>query len=181
VIISQKLSCPLHLYLEEIITVPGGLEVGSVDQHGKFQYGSDISAGYQDYFYQEFRGYIEESKRESFSSLNRELKGRETIRNDLLHDRDIYVVTDCLDSLVPLNGLIESLKSIRYKSITLCSPLAMSKDTSTIQQLSDRFNIIGFIDFFYGVDHYYEDNSTLDRERIIQVISDTLKLWPATG
>jgi len=176
--IAQAMQCPLQLYLEEAITVPGGLDIGSVNQHGQFQYASDISAGHQEYFYQEFRGYIEESKRASFSNLNRELKGRETIRNDLLHNRDIYIVTDCLDSLVPVHSLVQSIKSVSYKSITLCSPIAMSKDTSEIKHMSDRSHILGLIDFFFGVDHYYEDNTVLPRENVIKVISDTLKLWP---
>ncbi|MCA9347832.1 hypothetical protein KC867_00305 [Candidatus Saccharibacteria bacterium] len=176
--IAQAMKCPLQLYLEESITVPGGLDIGSVNQHGQFQYASDISAGHQEYFYQEFRGYIEESKRQSFSNLNRELKGRETIRNDLLRDRDIHLVTDCLDSLVPINSFIQSIKSVSYRSIKICSPLAMSKDMSQIKQFCDKYHILGLIDFFYGTDHYYEDNSVIPRDEVIKTISDTLKLWP---
>ncbi len=54
----------------------------------------------------------------------------------------------------------------------------MSKDTSEIKHMSDKSHILGLIDFFFGVDHYYEDNTVLARENVIKVISDTLKLWP---
>lgn len=176
--IAQALKCPLQLYLEETIDVPGGLDIGSVNQDGQFHYSSDLSSGYQDYFYQEFRNYIDDSKRSSFAKLNRELMGRETIRHDLLRDRDIFIVSDCLSNLVGIDGLIQSLKSVSYKSISVCSPIAMSKDYSQIDSMTNRNVILGLIDFFYGVDHYYEDNSTLDRDQVISSINDTLKLWP---
>ena len=176
--IAQALTCPLQLYLEEVISIPGGLDVGSVSQDGKFQYASNISTGHQEYFYSEFRGYIEESKRQSFSSLNRELKGRQTLRNDLLNNKHITIVTDCLENLVPINSLIQTLKSVRYKSINVCAAIAMSNDLSNIKQLCDNSIVIGSVDFFYGADHYFEDNTVIPREKVIEAVSETLRLWP---
>ncbi len=178
--VAQAVSCPLQLYLEESISVPGGLEIGSVDQDGTFRYTSELSQGHQDYFYQEFRGYIEESKRESFSHLNRELKGRETIRKDLLKGKNITIVTDCLSSLVPIDAFIESIKSINYKSINIFAPIAMADDLSQIQHMSNEYCVLGAIDFYFGADHYFEDNTVMPRDKVIQIISDTLKLWPVS-
>src|SRR5690606_5308927 len=127
------------------------------DQDGGFRYASDISTGHQDYFYQEFRGYIEETKRASFSSLNRELKGRETLRKDLLHVRHIFVVADCLQNLVPVTSFIASIKSVEYDAVIVCAPLIMSKDVTDIKQISPTSYFMGALDFFYGADHYFED------------------------
>lgn len=176
--LARALECPMQLYLEESISIPGGLQIGSVDQDGGFRYASDISTGHQDYFYQEFRGYIEETKRASFSSLNRELKGRETLRKDLLHGRHIFVVADCLQNLVPVTSFIASIKSVEYDAVIVCAPLIMSKDVTDIKQISPTSYFMGALDFFYGADHYFEDNSVIDREKTIEIVSDTLKLWP---
>jgi len=177
--ISGVLRCPLHLYLSEEVIVPGQLSVGAINQEGGFTTG-DIEAGFSDYYYQEFRGYIEDSTRQSFSKLNRELGSREVLRKELLRGRDIYLVIDCLESTASLDSFLSFAKTFRVGKITICAPLAMSKDMSHLQKISDQYFVAGTIDFFYGVDHYFEDNTVIPREKAIDVVSQALRLWPAT-
>lgn len=172
------LKCPLHLYLSEDIKVPGGVSLGSVNQEGEFSYGSDISSGYQDYFYQEYHGYIEDSKREGFSQLNRELGSNEVFRNDLIKGRVIYIVIDCLDQLNSLDSLLHSIRMLTIKKLIICAPLIMSNSMSHIQQVCDNYFVDGVIDYFFGADHYFEDNTTIKREAGIKMVSDSLKTWP---
>lgn len=177
--VAEYLHCPLHLYLSQDVVVPGGLHVGSVNQEGAFDYGSDLGNGYADYYYQEFHGYIDDATRENFSELNRELGSREVLRKDLLRGRDIYLVIDCLETTTALDSFLSFVKTFSVGKIIICAPLAMAQDMSHIQQISDKYFVAGTIDFFYGVDHYFEDNTVIPRDRAIDVVAKTLALWPA--
>jgi predicted phosphoribosyltransferase len=178
--LSEVLKCPLHLYLSQDVVVPGGLNVGAINQEGGFNYGSDLGAGFSDYYYQEFRGYIEDTTRQSFSKLNHELGSREVLRKELLRGRDIYLVVDCLESVGSLDSFLAYAKTFTVGKVIICAPLAMSKDMSRIQQISDNYFVAGTIDFFYGIDHYFEDNTVIPRDQAIDVVARALKLWPAT-
>ena len=179
--LSEVLRCPLHLYLSQDVVVPGGLNVGAVNQEGGFSYGSQLGTGFSDYYYQEFRGYIEDSTRENFSQLNRELGNREVLRKELLRGRDIYLVIDCLETVSSLDSFLAFAKTFVIGKVTICAPLAMSKDMSHIQQVSDKYFVAGTVDFFYGVAHYFEDNTVIPRDRAIDVVSHALELWPAAS
>ena len=37
------------------------------------------------------------------------------------------------------------------------------------------------VDFFYGKDHYFEDNSTYNQSDGINLVSSYLQLWPQTA
>ena len=39
---------------------------------------------------------------------------------------------------------------------------------------------IDSVDFFYGKDHYFEDNAVYDRSAGINLVSSYLQLWPAS-
>ena len=176
--VANYFQCPLQLYLSDTITLPGQIEIGGVNQDGGFSYSSDMEGGFQDYFYQEYHGYLEDAKRESFSSLNRELKSREVIRRDLLAKRAIIVVADCLPSPAPLDSFIDFAKSVNFERLIVCAPIAMAKDLSHLEKVSNEYYVPGKIDFFYGADHYFSDNTVVPRETAIDSISNALKLWP---
>jgi predicted phosphoribosyltransferase len=176
--VANYFQCPLQLYLSDTIVLPGQVEIGGVNQEGGFSYSSDMEGGFQDYFYQEYHGYLEDAKRESFSSLNRELKSRDVIRKDLLSKRVIMVVADCLESPAPLDSFLDFAKSVSFDRIVVCAPIAMAKDLSHIEKVSDSYYIAGKLDFFFGADHYFTDNTVIPRETAIDSISKALKLWP---
>lgn len=172
------LKCPLHLYLSEGIKIPGNVQVGSVNQEGQFSYGSDLGAGYSDYYYQEFRNYIEDNKRDGFSKLNRELGGREVLRVDLLRKRTIYVVVDCLEQVTSLDSFLSYARTMSLNKVIVCAPLAMANDLSHLQQVSDKYFVEGVLDFFFGADHYFEDNTVIERNEAIEMVSNALATWP---
>lgn len=180
-ILSKALDCPLQLYVTSNIDVPGNLNVGSVNESGGFSYSSELSRGETDYYYQEFRSYIDDNKRSAFSQLNRELRGQTVIRKDLLQGRHILIVDDCLTERVTLDSFIEYLKSISYADLYICAPIISTKLISHIRQLSADSYFAGTVDFFYGKDHYFEDNSVYERTEGIKLVSEFLKLWPSSA
>ncbi len=176
--LSNSLACPLQLYVTADINIPGNLNIGSVNQAGGFSNSSELSSGESDYFYQEFRGYIEDTKRSAFSGLNRELQGETLIRKDLLKNRHIIIVDDCMTDRVTLDSFIEYLKSVSYHNLYVCTPIISTKLISHVRQISEFSYFAGTVDFFYGKDHYFEDNSVYDRTSGIKLVSEFLKLWP---
>jgi hypothetical protein len=82
-----------------------------------------------------------------------------------------------MDKSAQLDSFISYLKTISYKKLTFCSPILMTNLISHIEQKCDEFQYLGNIDFFYGADHYFEDNTVVDREQAIDSISQALKLW----
>lgn len=179
--LSQALVCPLQLFVTSTVTIPGDLTLGSINTEGGFSYGSEISRGEGDYLYQEFHGYIDDAKRTAFSTINRELGNSIVIRKDLLKNRSIIVVSDCLTDTSALDGFIEYLKSVRYNKLYICAPIVKAELLSHLRQVSDFLYFDGDIDFFRGADHYFEDNSVYNRTDGINLVSSYLKLWPATA
>lgn len=173
------IKCPVHLYLSQGIRLPGDIQIGAVNQDGQFSYGSDVSSGFSDYYYQEFHGYIDDAKRDNFSKLNRELGGREVVRVDLLRHRTVYVVIDCLEDTTQLDSFLNYVKTLSLNKIVLCAPLAMSKDMEHFKQVCNAFFVDGQLDFFFGADHYFEDNTVISRDNAIQIVSTALATWPA--
>ncbi len=178
-VLANNLKCPLQLYLASEIDVPGGLNVGSVNVSGGFSYSSELASSETDYYYQEFKGYIEDTKRSAFSSLNRELKDATVMRKDLLKRRNIVIVQDCLTSSVVLDSLVDYLKAIDYVNLYVCAPIISSELISHMKEISEYCYFAGTVDFFYGKDHYFEDNTVYERTAGIQLVNSFLKLWPA--
>lgn len=176
--LANSLLCPLQLYLSADIEVPGGLLVGSVDDSGGFSYDSGLSHSEADYYYQQFRGYIDDAKRQAFSSISRELGTKTVIRKDLLRGCHIVVVDDCMADAAALNSFVNYLRPIAYQQLHVCSPIVATSIVSRIQQISGSYYFAGNVDFFYGKDHYFEDNTVWQRAQAIEIVSNTLKLWP---
>lgn len=176
--LSQALNCPLQLYIAGTVDVPGGLHLGSVNVEGGFSYNSNLHGGEADYFYQEFHGYIEDAKRTAFSTLNRELGDNEVLRKDLLTNRSIVVVSDCLVDSSALDSFVAYLKSVSYHKMYICAPIVKAELISHLRQTGDYLYFAGDVDYFYGKDHYFEDNSVYDKNEGINLVSDYLRLWP---
>lgn len=179
--ISSTLQSPLQLYLASEIEVPGGLIIGSVNSSGGFSYSSGISKPDAEYWATEYNGYVEETKRSTLSSINRELGSSEVIRKDLIKGRDVILVTDVMESTIETASIIESIKPLSYKKIFVATPIIMSNIVSDIKEMVDDAFFIGQIDFFYGKDHYYEDNTVYERTKGIQIVSQALGMWPVTA
>ncbi|MCP4087564.1 MAG: hypothetical protein GY745_21340 [Actinomycetia bacterium] len=179
--LSQYLQSPLQLYLSNEIEVPGGLKIGGVNTEGGFSYNSSMAESETDYVYQEFHGYIEESKRTNLSQLNRELGDKTVIRRDLIRNRNIIFVADAMTDTIMLDSALEYIKSVAYKSVAMCAPVVSSTVVSPLKQRTDYIYYSSTIDFFYGKDHYFEDNKVFERDEGISLVHNYLKLWPSVA
>ncbi len=179
--LSQYLQSPLQLYLSNDIEVPGGLKIGGVNAEGGFSYNSTMAESETDYIYQEFHGYIEEAKRTNLSQINRELGDKTVLRRDLIRGRHIIFVADALESTVMLDSALEYVKSTAYESIAICSPIVTNSVVSPLKQRCDYVYYSSTVDFFYGKDHYFEDNKVFERDEGISLVHSYLRLWPATA
>lgn len=170
---------PLHLFMSEEVSVPGNLVVGTVDSAGSYTPSYGMSSSDTEYWYSEFRGHIDQTRQQNFSSMNRKLGGRVLIRNDLLKDRVIIVVADALTDPSALSSLMTYLKPVTYKKLLVGVPIVTMPVYDYIKQIADFSYTPGIVDFFYGVDHYFEDNTTWKEDQAISLIQKSLATWPA--
>lgn len=177
--LSQYLQCPLQLYLSDDVVVPGSRKIGGVNSSGGFSYDSSLSQSETDYLYQEFHSYIEESKRTAFTNINRELGSKTIIRKDLIRNRNVVFVADALQDTIALDGALDFVKSLATPSVSLYSPIVTGNIVSPLNQRCDYVYFSSTVDFFYGKDHYFEDNKVYERGEGVDLVSSYLKLWPA--
>lgn len=177
--LSQYLQCPLQLYLANDVTVPGSRVIGGVNSNGNFSYSTELSSGDADYVYQEFRSYIEEGKRSEFSKLNRELGSQVVIRKELIRKRNIVLVADTLENTVSVDSFMEFVKPFGVQTTSICSPIIADGIIYALKKNHDLVYYSSMVSFFYGKDHYYEDNKVYERQEGIDIVANYLKLWPA--
>lgn len=177
--VASLLGAPLHLFMAEDISVPGNLVIGSVNNDGTFTSSYGMSEADSQYWYGEFRSYIDQTKQQTYSQMNREIGNRTIIRKDLLKDRSILVVADTLVNPSELTSLMAYLKPIKYNKLLIGVPIVTASVLDMIKLVSDFCYCPGIVDMFYGVDHYFEDNTMLNEENAINLIQKSLAAWPA--
>ncbi len=176
--IAAQLHSPLMMLLSESIDIPGeGLAIGAVSERGQFSYNSSFSDGQIDGFTSEFHGYFDEKKRESFNKLNRLIGDGGVVDEALLQDRNIILVSDGFDDMSMIDVALDFLKPIRTGKMIFAAPVATIPVVDRLHVLADELHILDVKENFFGVDHYYEDNTIPTVETIIEKISEIVLNW----
>ncbi|HPF31325.1 MAG TPA: phosphoribosyltransferase family protein [Candidatus Saccharibacteria bacterium] len=176
--IARSLHCVLTMLLMENIDIPGeGLVFGSVSQNGNFTYNGLFSAGEIEEYTSEFHGYLEDQKRVAFQKINRLLGDGGIIKNDMLRDRVIILVTEGLDTAMSVNVAIEFLKPIRIKKLVIASPVASVQAVDKVHVLADELHILSTRENYMGTNHYYEHYDVPSHEKTIEKINQIILNW----
>lgn len=176
--IAAYLHCILTLLVIEDIDVPGeGVSFGGVSQTGDFTYNSDFSSGEIQEYTSEFHGYLEEQKRQAFQRINRLLGDGGTIDRDLLSERVLILVTDGLNSSMPLQVALDFLKPVRYKKLVVAAPVASVDVVNGAHIMADELQILDVKGNYFGTDHYYEVNQLPTHEETVQKINQIILNW----
>ena len=166
------------MLLSESIDIPGeGLAIGAVSERGQFSYNSSFSDGQIDGFTSEFHGYFDEKKREAFNKLNRLIGDGGVVDEALLQDRNIILVSDGFDDMSMIDVALDFLKPIRTGKMIFAAPVATIPVVDRLHVLADELHILDVKENFFGVDHYYEDNTIPTVETIIEKISEIVLNW----
>lgn len=179
--IAAKLHCPLTLLLTKDITLPGERSaLGVVDQKGGFTYNDMFSPGELEEFQAEFHTYIEQQKAEQWHALTRLLGGGGLIDPKLLANRVVIMVSDGLLNGLSLLAAVNYLKPVAYERLVSVSPLASVKAVDKMHILTDEVDVLNVMDDMLDIDHYYDTNDVPPREKLIQVLRESIQVWQPT-
>jgi len=176
--IAKALHCVITMLLIEEIDVPGeGVSFGGISQSGGFTYNGMLSAGELEDYNNEYHGYLEEQKRQSFQRLNRLLGDGGLINNEMLRDRVIILVADGLDTGASLDVAVDFLKPIRIKRLVVATPISTVQAVDKLHILADELHVLDVKSNFMGIDHYYNHNDIPSHEDTIAKINQIVLNW----
>lgn len=182
VVVGEQIAAALHsvlmMLVSEEIPVPGeGLAFGSVSQNGQFTYNSQFSTGEVEQYTNEFHGYLNEQKRETFQKINRLLGDGGTIDSKLLQDRVVIVVADGLNGQASLDAVLDFLKPIRYEKLVVAVPVIAVNTVDRLHVQADELQILDVKENFIDTNHYFAQNSIPDHAELIKKINDIIMAW----
>lgn len=176
--IAAQLHAPLMMLLSENIAIPGeSLAIGAVSEGGNFAYNSELSEGEIEEFNSEFYSYFADKRREAFSHLNRLVGDGGILDEKLLKDRHVVIVSDGYYDLAPIDVVLEFLKPIRTGKLIFVAPIATIPVVDRLHIAADELHILDVKVNFFGVNHYYEDNTMPPVEQFIEKLNQIVLNW----
>lgn len=176
--IAASLHCVLTMLLIEDINVPGeNISFGSVSEGGAFSFNSDFSRGEIEEYTTEYRGYLEDQKREAFSRINRLLGDGGLVDHDMLRDHTIILVNDGFDNTVLIDAAIDFLKPIRIARLVIVAPVASSLAIDRLHVAADELHILDVKANYVTTNHYYDENTIPSHEDTIEKINKIILNW----
>ena len=176
--IAAALHCVLTMLIVENIDVPGeSVSFGGVSEGGAFSFNSEVSKSEMDEYAVEYRGYLEDQKREAFQRINRLLGDGGLIDHHMLRDRNIILVSDGFDNTVMIDAAIEFLKPIRIARLVIVGPIASSTAIDRLHVAADELHILDVKANYVNTDHYYDKNDIPSHEQTIEKINKIVLNW----
>jgi predicted phosphoribosyltransferase len=91
--------------------------------------------------------------------------------------KNIILVSDGFDDMSMIDVALDFLKPIRTGKMIFAAPVATIPVVDRLHVLADELHILDVKENFFGVDHYYEDNTIPTVETIIEKISEIVLNW----
>lgn len=177
--IAMKLKCVLTMLVSESIELPRELApVAGITQGGSFTFNQAYSPGEIEDFVSEYHGVIEQKKIEKMQAMHR-LAGRggALIRNDLLKDHNVILVSDGLANGFSLDIAIDFLKPIRTNRIIVATPLASVGAVDRMHILADDIFCLSVVEDYISTDHYYDTQDVPSHELVTKTIGEVVSHW----
>lgn len=176
--IAKALHCMLFMLLIEEIAVPGeGVSFGGLTQSGNFTYNNSLSSGELDDYMNEYHGYLDEQKRQSFQRINRLLGDGGYIDSEMLRNHVVILVSDGFDSGSPLDVAADFLKPIKINRLIVATPVSTVQAVDKMHIIADELHVLDVKSNFLGVDHYYDNNNIPSHEESIAKINEIILNW----
>lgn len=176
--IAIKLHCVLTLLLSEDIEIPGeNLVLGGVSQNGNFIQNSFMTQGEFEGYQNEYFGFFEQAKHESFQKLNRLIGDGGTISLDLLRGRNLIIVSDGFTDQSSLDVVFDYIKPINHQKIIVVAPVSSVPAVERIHIMADEVHILDVKANYLATNHYYDENEIPTREEMIAKINSIVLNW----
>lgn len=176
--IAAKLHCVLTMLVSEGVDIPGENQgFGAVSQEGTFTYSSDLAASELHEYNTEFHGYFEEKKREAFHRINNLIGDGGVISQDMLRERTVILVSDGLNTVMPIDVALDFLKPIKIQRLVIAVPVMSVEIVDKLHMTADELHILDVKENYLSTDHYYEQNDLPTHEETIAKINQIILNW----
>lgn len=176
--IAASLHTPLTMLLIEPIKMPGeAIDIGMLNQSGRFTYNGSMSAGEIEEFYNEYHGYLDDQRREKMSGMNYLLGAGGIVDESMLREHNVIVVADGLPSGASLDAVADFVKPLHILRLVIAVPIASVEAVDRAHILGDELHILAVTDNFLDTNHYYDVNDVPSHEATIAVLNDIVLGW----
>lgn len=176
--IAAHLHCALTMLLMESIDIPGeSLNMGVLNQSGRFTYNGMLSAGEVEEYYTEFHGYLEDQKREKISQINQLLGSGGIVEPSMLHEHVVIVVADGLSNGSSLDAAADFMKPLKIKRLIMVAPVAAVAAVDRMHILADEIHVLSTTDNFLDTNHYYDVNDLPSHEATVAALNEIVLNW----
>jgi predicted phosphoribosyltransferase len=176
--IATRLHCVLTMLLTSSIQLAGEPDVlAQINHIGGITYNNMYSAGELEELKSENFNFIEQQKLEKIFDMNRLLGEGGIIEDNLLRNRNVIVVSDGLSNGMSLHAAAEFLKPIKLKRLIMVTPFASVTAVDQMHILADKIICLNVIEDIISINHYYDDNTMPDHEKIVDIIEQIILNW----
>lgn len=176
--IAIRLHCILTMLLTSAIQLPNEIDVlAAIDHMGGVTYNDMYSAGELEEIQSENFNFIEQQKLERIFEMNKLLGAGGIIKTALLRGRNVIVVSDGLSNGFSMHAAAEFLKPVNTQKVIMVTPFASVRAVDQMHILADQIVCLNVMEDMMPVDHYYEDNTVPEHQKIIQIIEDIILHW----
>lgn len=181
--VGSQIAAVLHtplllLLLTADIEVPGeGTLFGTLNQSGRFTYNGSFSAGEIEDYYSEYHGYLEDQKREKMSMINELLGAGGIVKEDVLREHNVIVVSDGLQHGSSLDAVADFIKPLAVAKLVIAAPIASVEAVDRAHLTADEIHILSVTDNYLATDHYYEVNDVPSHEATIAMLNEIVLEW----
>jgi putative phosphoribosyl transferase len=176
--IAVGLHCSLGMLLVDEIELPReSVSVAGIAQDGSFAYNRAFSTGEIEEMVSEYRGVIEQQKLEKLHHMHELVKGVGLIRQDLIKNRNIILVSDGLSNGFSIDLALEFLKKTPYKKLIVATPLASIKAVDRMHILADDIYCLSSVEDYITTDHYYDTQDVPEHDAVLRIVSKIMDNW----
>lgn len=173
--IAKAIGGVLTILLLEPVEIPGeNATLLNIREDGKYTYDQMWSTGQLEEFEMEYRTYIEQAKQQNYSELRHALGVSCLASSSLLHDKNIFLVSDGLRNGSSFEAAIDFLKPMPRRKLISITPLAAADVIDRMRQESDEVYCLSTVDGTFETDHYYTDATLPSHSEIVSWIEQGL-------
>src|SRR5690606_23997970 len=128
------------LLLVESINVPAENDpIGAINEKGTFTFNKGVySAGEIEELMMDYRGFLEDQKRVGLTRMHSLLGSGSGLRPELLHDKNILLVSDGLNTAFSLDIAMEFVKPLVFRELVVVTPIASPAAVDRMHVMADK-------------------------------------------
>ncbi len=175
--IAMRLHAGLLILLTEKIVIPGEQNELATMTPDTFTYNSMYSTGELEEFVGEYHGIIEEQRIKKLHEINRLMVDGGEIDPERLRHHIVILVSDGLQSGMPLEVAADFLKPIKIKKLIIATPIASVNAVDRMHLVGDEIYSLSVAENLMEVDHYYEDNTLPNQSQVGKITHNIALKW----